>query len=57
MKSDFTDVGFLGFHVMTFDWSHFLGSHATLDSKLEIYVGRLDMIWTDLICISLLTSG
>jgi hypothetical protein len=57
MKSDFTDVGFSGFHVMAFDWLHFLGSHATLDSKLEMNVGRLEMIWTDLICGSLLTSG
>jgi len=40
MKSYFTDVGFSGFHVMAFDWLHFLGSHATLGSKLEVYGGR-----------------
>ena len=42
---------------MTFEWSHILGSHATSDSKLEMYVGLSEMIWTELICNSLLILG
>jgi hypothetical protein len=36
MKNAFIVVGFSGFHVMAFDWYHFLGSHATLDIKSDM---------------------